>query len=169
MLFSRIFFPFRFFGHGLGLFLLFAGIMGCIPPEDKPIEGVRVDLNDPISHRIYDHQNDRNQDSLLYYLREENPSYRYLAARAFASFPEISDSVIAALSSLLREQNELIRSAAAFALGQSGSAGAADSLTLAFDGTGRYRTFNSTLLAAVGKTGDKKKHQFISGISTYTN
>jgi len=141
----------------------------CIPPSEKEVTGVRVDLNDRVSRRIYDLQNARNQDSLLIYLRHENPSYRYLAARALGSFPEVGDSAVAGLSDLLGSPDELIRTAAAYALGQSGRTDVADTLTRAFDGDGRFRAYNGTLLAAVGKTGGKESQQLISGITTYTN
>lgn len=155
--------------RNLPLFGLLVALSACIPPQDKKIEGVRIDLNDPVNHLIYNHQNARNTDSLIYYLDSENPSYRYLAARALGSFPEISEAAIDQLSKLLKEDDELIRTAAAYALGQSGAPRAADSLTLAFDGSGVYRAFNGTLLAAVGKTGDQRSQEFISNISTYTN
>jgi len=155
--------------QSLPLFWLLIALSACIPPQDKKAEGVRIDLNDPVSNLIYDHQNARNSDSLIYYLSSENPSYRYLAARAFGSFPEISDAALDQLSGLLDEDDELIRTAAAYALGQSGSLRAADSLAQAFDGRDTYRTYDGTLLAAVGKTGDEKSQAFISGISTYTN
>ncbi|WP_020571071.1 peptidylprolyl isomerase [Neolewinella persica] len=155
--------------RSLPLFGLLAALSACIPPQDKKIEGVRIDLNDPVSHLIYNHQNARNSDSLIYYLSSENSSYRYLAARAFGSFPEISDTALDELSGLLDEDNELIRTAAAYALGQSGSLRAADSLAQAFDGSGTYRAYNGTLLAAVGKSGGQKSQDFISKISTYTN
>ncbi|MFK8163507.1 MAG: peptidylprolyl isomerase [Lewinella sp.] len=155
--------------RSLPLFCLLVALSACIPPQDRKIEGVRIDLNDPVSHRIYDHQNARNSDSLIYYLSSENSSYRYLAARAFGSFPEIPDAALDELVGLLDEEDELIRTAAAYGLGQSRSPRAADSLTQAFDGTGLYRAYNGTLLAAVGKTGDQKSQNFISEISTYTN
>lgn len=142
---------------------------GCIPPMEKEYEGVRIDLNDPVSRRIYEHQNARNADSLRVYLTNENPSYRYLAARGFSSFPAIDTVTLAELTRLLGDRDELIRSAAAWALGQSGQPAAADSLTAAFDGSGRYRAYNAEVLAGVGKTGDAASQRFLAEISTYTN
>jgi cyclophilin family peptidyl-prolyl cis-trans isomerase/HEAT repeat protein len=152
-------------------FLLLIGfVAACVPPsEEEEMEGVVIDLNDAVSRRIYELQNERNADSLLTYLSHENPNYRYLATRAFGSFPEISPEALASLSGLLASRNELIREAAAFALGQSGQPQAADTLTAAFDADGLYRNYNATLLAAVGKTGGQKLQDNISKISTYTN
>ena len=151
-------------------FLLVGLAAACVPPSgEEEVEGVVVDLNDAVSRRIYEFQNERNADSLLTYLSHENPNYRYLATRAFGSFPEVSGEVVDGLSSLLTSRNELIREAAAFALGQSGLPRAADTLTAAFDADGMYRSYNAALLAAVGKTGGKKLQGNISKISTYTN
>ncbi len=150
---------------------MLAGIaFACVPPsEEEEVEGVVVDLNDAVSRRIYELQNERNTDSLLVYLNHENPNYRYLAARAFGSFPEISSEALGELSGLLASRSELIRGAAAYALGQSGLPNAADTLTAAFDADGVFRSYNATLLAAVGKTGGEKLQGNISSISTYTN
>jgi cyclophilin family peptidyl-prolyl cis-trans isomerase/HEAT repeat protein len=156
-------------GRRFALLIIASGCFACIPPTEKEYAGVRIDLNDPVSRRIYDHQNARNADSLRVYLTDENPSYRYLAARGFSSFPTIDSSTLARLTQLLGDRDELIRSAAAWALGQSGQAAAADSLTAAFDGSGRYRAFNAEVLAGVGKTGDAASQRFLGEISTYTN
>ncbi|TXF91370.1 hypothetical protein FUA23_01340 [Neolewinella aurantiaca] len=151
--------------------LLLSGVaLSCVPPSDEEVvEGVVIDLNDAVSQRIYEHQNTRNTDSLLTYLAHEDPSYRYLSTRAFGSFPTLNDEVIKELSGLLQSRSELIREAAAYALGQSGTERVADTLTAAFDADGVYRDYNATLLAAVGKTGDAGLQKSISSISTYTN
>lgn len=157
-----------FIARFLTLSLLLGLAFACVPPSDEEeMEGVVVDLNDAVSRRIYELQNERNADSLLIYLAHENPNYRYLATRAFGSFPEMSDEVIDGLSALLPGRNELIREAAAYALGQSGLPRAADTLTAAFDADGIYRNYNATLLAAVGKTGDAALQGNISSITTY--
>ena len=152
----------------LVFFLLASVVFACVPPsDDEVMEGVVVDLNDAVSRRIYEQQNARNADSLVRYLTHEDPSYRYLAARAFGSFPQLSDEAVDGLAALLVSRNELIREAAAYALGQSGLPRAADTLAAAFDADGVYRDYNATLLAAVGKTGNSKFQEYISGIQTY--
>ena len=93
----------------------------CVPPGERTFEGVVVDLNDPVTRRIYTHQNDRNVDSLLVYLEANEPSYRYQAARAFGSFPKLPASARTRLVSLLSDRNPLVRSAGAYALGQTGT------------------------------------------------
>ena len=166
MQFSATNFAFRLFT----LLLALGAVVACVPPSgEEPVEGVVVDLNDPRSRRIYELQNERNTDSLLVYLRHDNPSYRYLAARALGSFPGLAPQAQDSLAVLLSSRNELIREAAAYALGQSGARRAADTLTAAFDGSGVFHNYNATLLAAVGKTGDEKLHAFVSEISTYGN
>ncbi len=53
------------------LFLLGVAF-ACVPPsENEEVEGVIVDLNDPVSRLIYEHQNARNVDSLLVYLSHD--------------------------------------------------------------------------------------------------
>ena len=160
--------PFRLL-H-LAFILLILSVAACIPPgpETTELPAVVVDLNDPVTRRIYDHQNNRAQDSLRRYLTHPNPSYRYLAARGLGSFSDLDPASTAALAGQLRSPSELVRSAAAYALGQTGAAAAADSLTRAFDGANRYRLFNAEVLASVGKTGDADLQEFLAGITTYT-
>lgn len=158
LMLCRYFFPFM---------LLFA-LSTCVPPGgEDPVEGVVVDLNDPISQRIYDYQNQRLADSLLPLLEHENPGYRYLAARAFGSFPIVPSVAVDSLISQLRDPQPIVRRAAAFALGQTGSPEVADDLTAAFDQTGGLTDFNAEVLAAIGKTGEKNRLEQISSISTY--
>jgi len=132
----------------LSVLLLVGFAAACVPPsEEEEVEGVVVDLNDALSRRIYELQNERNTDSLITYLSHDNPNYRYLATRAFGSFPELSEKALDGLSGLLDSHNELIREAAAFAIGQSGLPRMADSLTAAFDADGTYTNQDTSLIA----------------------
>jgi len=144
-------------------------IQSCVPPGEEPLTGVVVNLNDATSKHIYDLQNERQPDSLLVYLSSDNPSYRYLAARGFGSFPEVSKMVTDSLFGLLRDSDELVRTAAAYAIGQTAGEGVADRLAVAFDTLGRLREYNATLLAAVGKTGTEENLGQVVSISTYRN
>jgi cyclophilin family peptidyl-prolyl cis-trans isomerase/HEAT repeat protein len=141
----------------------------CVPPGEEQQTGVVVDLNDATSKHIYDLQNERQADSLLAFLASSTPSYRYLAARSFGSFPEVSEVVTDSLVGLLKDPDELVRAAAAYALGQTGGEEVADKLAMAFDTLGRLREYNAALLAAVGKTGTEKNLGQITAISTYRN
>ena len=118
----------------LTILLLGGVLLACIPPSDEPTEvAVVLDLNDPVTQRIYDYQNDRRTDSLLGYLTDANPSYRYQAARAFGSFPALAPPVRDSLARRLSDPQPLVREAAAYSLGQSGDSTAAAALLANFD------------------------------------
>jgi cyclophilin family peptidyl-prolyl cis-trans isomerase/HEAT repeat protein len=155
---------FRYFS----LLIVATTVFACVPPgEEAPVEGVVIDLNDPISQRIYDYQNQRLADSLLPFFEHDNPGYRYLSARALGSFPELSSLVVDSLMGQLRDPQPIVRRAASYALGQTEQAGVTDALTAAFDQTGGLTDLNAEVLAAIGKTGDGQRLEQISTISTY--
>ncbi|MEO0733858.1 MAG: HEAT repeat domain-containing protein, partial [Bacteroidota bacterium] len=147
------------------------GLASCLVPDPEgaydPAQVV-VDLNDPVSRRVYDHQNARRGDSLLYYLGHSRASYRYLAARAFGSFPELPEAFVDSLAGRLRDRDELVRAAAAFALGQTGEETVAPLLAAAFDTLGQMPDYNAAVLTAVGKTGKQSFLDQITAITTYT-
>lgn len=140
----------------------------CLPVETESTE-FSVDLNDPTQQKIYTFQDEHQADSLIYYFNDKNPTYRYLAAQAFAS---IKDSVaLDGLKKLLTDEVEKVRIAAAYAIGQIGSASAGDALIQAFDQndtTGAHLQLNSTILEAVGKSASPQYLQALSTITTYT-
>lgn len=142
-------------------------VYSCVPPTEEAFEGIVVDLNDPTTRRIYQHQNSRNIDSLLAYVGHTNPSYRYLSTRAFGSFGKGESNVSQALATNLSDRYELIRSAAAYSIGQIGEAGDVPSLTMAFDTLGKMGEFNATLLAAVGKIGEEATLRQVTDVVTY--
>jgi len=75
-------------------------------------------FSDPVRVQIADLQDRRQTDSLLVFLRHENPEYRSAAALAFAS---VQDTLVAErLAILLQDADKNVQEAAAFALGQSG-------------------------------------------------
>ena len=146
-----------------------ATVASCVPPAPESFDGIVINLNDTTTQRIYGFQNTRRADSLVNYLHDDEPNYRYLAARGLASFPEISSTAVAALGGALKDRSELVRTAAAHALGQTGASTAADLLTAAFDTEGTMIDYNAEVLAAIGKTGRERALQQLAGISTYTN
>ena len=153
----------------LGFGLLLLVLTACIPPPDEPAEvAVVLDLNDPSTRRIYDHQNDRRIDSLLAYLTADDPSYRYLAARAFGSFGELPEPVRDSLVARLSDSQPLVREAAAYSLGQSGSPAVADALQTNFDAEGRYPAYGAAIMAALGKTGTAEQLRLLGTARFYT-
>ena len=153
------------------LALCLAGwLVGCVPPPaEQPFAGIVVDLNDPITRRVYEHLNNRNADSLLVYLTHQSPSYRYQAARALGSFPELSTAAGEALIATLDDRYELVKSAAAYAIGQSGREELAGQLTAKFDISGQLEEYNAAVLAAVGKIGDARSQVQITDVTTYNS
>ena len=75
---------------------------------------------------IYDNQDRRNTDSLIYYLADENAKYREQATLALASVQD--SSTLGALTALLKDSSTDVRIAAAYSLGQLKNEMAADSL-----------------------------------------
>lgn len=151
-----------------GLLLLF-WMVACIPPRNEvEEEPVTLDLTDQTTRHIFDLQNERRQDSLLLYLDSERPTYRYLAARALASFPSLSDIVVDSLIGYLRDPDVSVRTQVAHTLGQTRQPQLANRLIEAFNRTGHYPTFDAAILEAAGKTGDLGVASDLAGITTYT-
>lgn len=155
--------------HYLFIPLIGLLLVGCYPPEEPVPEGVVVDLNEAATRRLYDFQNERRADSLRACLGSGDASERYLAARAFGSFPEVDAITLDSLTRRLRDRNPDVRAAAAYAIGQTGEERYADSLALAFDTLGVLKEYNAALLAAVGKIGTARHLQQLTDVVTYRN
>ncbi len=151
---------------GFALLLL---LVACVPRrEEEILTDIRIDLKDPVFQKIHDLQDRHASDSLYVYFRDQDPSYRYLSALAFASIRD--SAALDSLYPLLSDAVDEVRAAAAYAIGQIGSARAQDRLIAAFDkqdSFGLYNGANSAILEAVGKCGDTTILRAISSISTY--
>lgn len=149
--------------------VLFAGwiFTSCIPPTETTYDGVALDINDPVSRKIIDFQDQHLTDSLLTYLAHENPSYRYLAARAFGNFADAKAHL--ALVSLLQDPFDLVRSAAAYAIGQQDEPSLTDALIRGFvpDTNRTFNLANDEILQAIGKLSDVTTLQLIATTTTY--
>jgi cyclophilin family peptidyl-prolyl cis-trans isomerase/HEAT repeat protein len=109
-------------------FLLLIVVAAC-SSEDQAKHEVDNKFSDAKLRVIYDLQDRRETDSLIYYLADENAKYRESASLALAS---VQDSLaLAALTNVLRDSSLDVRLAAAYALGQLKSEKAADSLLFA--------------------------------------
>jgi len=149
----------------LGILLL---LSACVPVEKKVPVPFDVGLNQKKIRHVLELQNAQDKDSLVMLLTSDDPSLRYAAARAFASFQDTS--VLSALLPLLQDVQGEVRMMAAFAVGQMGSTSAEAALTAAFDGRDSARLYeaaNSTILEAMGKIGDAQYLRALSTISTY--
>ncbi len=140
----------------------------CVPPEKKEMTEVKIDLNDPVYRKILNFQDQRLSDSLVFFLSDENPTYRYVSTLAFASIQDSNyqDLII----KNLRDKVEKVREAAVYSLGQMASNRIQDSLISVF---GKYDTlnpnnlFNSYILEAVGKIGDKRYLKPLATVKSY--
>jgi cyclophilin family peptidyl-prolyl cis-trans isomerase/HEAT repeat protein len=140
----------------------------CVPPEKKEITEVKIDLNDSIYRKILDFQDRRMSDSLVLFLNDHNPTYRYVSTLAFASVQDSNyqDLIVKNLNDKVAE----VREAAVYSLGQMASNRIQDSLISVF---GKYDTlnpnslFNSYILEAIGKIGDKKYLKPLATVKSY--
>ena len=132
------------------ILILFTLIAGCNTSNliDKTNSQPENIFSDGKLRTIYNHQDRRATDSLVYYLDDENAKYRAQACLALAS---VQDSLaLGALTSRLRDNSTDVRLAAAYAIGQLKTEMAADSLlyALAWEETPLVR---KELLEALGK------------------
>ncbi len=140
----------------------------CVPPSDEADSAVYVDFTNPLIQNLYTIQDKGAGDSLLYYFRHKDPTFRYLSVLAFASLKDTT--VIDSLAIALRDPVNDVRVAAAYALGQTGHPRAEEILSNAFDRydtVGVSRQFNATILEAIGKCGSATMLDNLASITTY--
>lgn len=157
-------------------FFLFLSLLGlsfvlsCVPPEQRRSgdQTINLDLANGAVQHLYDLRDQGRTDSLLTYLSHTNATFRYLAALSFASVRD--SNAVEPLVPLLNDPLEEIRIAAAFALGQIGSARAEAPLLEAFrqdDSLSQHQRFNAIVLEAVGKCGSLTNLRNIASVTTY--
>ena len=101
------------------------------PEEEEIITTVEFQAADSMFQRISDWQDLRQSEDLYPVLYHPNPSYRYLAARAFGSIQD--EAAVDSLARLLDDPVEEVRSMVAFALGQIGAPAALPHLIRGFN------------------------------------
>jgi len=153
----------------LGFILLgFLLQWGCVPPSEEIRADIVIDIKDPEFRKIHDFQDRQLNDSLYPYFHHADPTYRYLAAMAFASIRDAKANDSLAL--LLSDPADEVRAAAAYAIGQAGDASGEALLLKAFsqeDTSGLYWKANRAILEAIGKCGSEENLRALSTISTY--
>lgn len=140
----------------------------CVPVKEEEITDISFDLQDPKLQKIYKFQDEGSLDSLYSFFRDIDPTYRYSAAMAFASIRD--SSAIDRLAYLLKDPNQDVRVAAAYAIGQTGNSIGENYLLNNFergDSTNQWGNYNKTVLEAAGKCGSEKTLQFLSNIKSY--
>ena len=139
----------------------------CVPPEEKAM-GVHLDFTNPTYQAVYDLKDQGQTDSLIRYFRNKDATLRYMAVIAFASIKD--STAIDSLAAMLGDPEEEVRIAAAYSLGQIGSARAEQLLLNAFDQSdtvGISKNVNAAIMEAIGKCGTDKMLAALSSISTY--
>ncbi|MCB0669385.1 MAG: peptidylprolyl isomerase [Saprospiraceae bacterium] len=136
--------------------------------QEITLTEVNVDLSDSLARKIINLQDRLQADSLLKYFNHRDPTFRYLAARAFASLknPVGLDSLIAHLDDPVREVRKMV----AYSLGQVGDVRAESALISAFqaeDSIDANNELNATILEAIGKCGTQKNLSLLSQVTTY--
>jgi cyclophilin family peptidyl-prolyl cis-trans isomerase len=143
--------------------------IACAPKEAPKREyAFNLDISIPEQQKILDLQDRQLKDSLVVYLSHPDPSLRYRAAMAFASFRD--SSVISQMQPLLDDENAYVRMAAAYALGQSRARQAESVLVNHFrqhDSLPSAALSNAFILEAVGKTGGVESLNAMSSVTTY--
>lgn len=143
-------------------------INSCVPPSNEIITDINNANSDLVYQRIYNHQDKQNIDSVLLYFNHSNPGYRLAAVNAMASIQ--SELSIDSLVEILGDPIIEVRSAAAYALGQIGNLETVDPLMNAFvnkDTSDVDNVFNSTILEAIGKTGNKSLLDALASVESY--
>lgn len=140
----------------------------CVPDTGNQITDIVISMSDPEIQKITDLKDRQDIKGLYGYFRHENPSYRYQAVIAFASIKrtEANDSLML----MLQDPVTQVRSAAAFALGQTGDTKITDRLIAAFRGKDTLdinNIFNANILEAVGKTGNISDLKSMATVRTY--
>ncbi|MFK7951004.1 MAG: peptidylprolyl isomerase [Saprospiraceae bacterium] len=153
------------------LFTIAVLFISCGANNDQTEDADFLNFSDAVVQEIYKLQNQRDAKGLIPFLRAEKPVNRYLAAMALASVQDSSTQTIAALNSLLRNQNEdeSIRAIAAYALGQTESDKAMQPLLNAFQPKVSKASFliNAQILEAIGRAGSKKYLKYVSAAPDY--
>jgi len=142
-------------------------INSCVPPSNEIITDINNANSDLVYQGIYNHQDKQNIDSVLLYFNHSNPGYRLAAVNAMASIQ--SELSIDSLVEILGDPIIEVRTAAAYALGQIGNLETVDPLMNAFvnkDTSDVDNVFNSTILEAIGKTGNKSLLDVLASVES---
>jgi len=148
------------------VFLLY--IVGCVPPSNIDNTEVNATYRDTVWQRVYMLQEKQDIPGLLSLIKSKNPTLRYGVAMAFASLRD--SSALDSMFVLLNDKNLNVREAAAYALGQIGSAKASAALLAAYDNKdtlNQKSRLNSTILEAIGKCGTSNYLKPLATISTF--
>jgi len=140
----------------ISIFIL-AFCSACVPESKKILTKVEINVDDPVFQKIMNFEYSERADSLLPYLSHEDPTYRYLASKSFASLQD--EAALDSLYSLLDDPVIKVRAMAAYAIGQTGQKESEEALIRAFrqrDTMSVDNSANGAILEAIGKLGNDK-------------
>lgn len=129
---------------------------------------VNTDVISPEFQSIMDHQYSSNLDSLFFYLNHEDPTYRYLAAKAFASTQ--NKRGLDTLYKMLNDPILKVRSVAAYSIGQIKNSESESPLLKGFrqrDTMSVDNASNAAIIEAVGKLGAPDLSKFLINAAGY--
>lgn len=150
------------------IIILIVGITSCIPNKPNNNLNFSLDLKEKDIQLAYEAGYNHSRDSLLRYFHHKNPTVRYIAVNAFASWKDTT--VIDSIAPLLKDEDENVRCGAAYSLGQLRSLKAEPYLISAFvtfDSLNKYQLFNATILEALGKCGSQNTLKQIASVKSY--
>ncbi len=147
-------------------------IAKCTPSANEEVDEpilteINLTFSDSLVRKIHNLQDQQASDSLIRFFTHRDPTYRFLAANAFASMG--TDKWVDTLASLLYDPIPRVQQAAAFSLGQIGAESATSYLIGAFQNSSvdPNNQFNTALLEAVGKCAPSDVLPQVSSVSTY--
>lgn len=154
--------------------LILASVYACVPPssEEKQTDINAIDFTNPNIKKLYIFQDQLLTDSLTSYFKSQDPTLRFLAAQAFSSVKD--KKALVGLETLLKDDVQKVRIAAAFAIGQIGDSTSTNALLGAFqqmNNTDDVQNYSpealGTVLEAIGKCAPARYLKLLAGISTY--
>ncbi len=153
----------------LPLLIVFTALFSrCVPPSEERSTGVHLDFTNSTYQAVYDLKDRSQTDSLIRYFRNKDATLRYMAVIAFASIKD--STAIDSLAAMMTDPEEEVRIAAAYSLGQIGSAKAEQLLLNAFDRydtVGVSKNVNAAIMEAIGKCGTKEMLSALASITSY--
>ena len=129
-------------------------VLACVPASDDIPTEVEYTVLSELIQKVYDYQDKQQLDSLMMLFAHRDPTMRYMAANAFASFTHAAS--VDSLIKLLDDNSEIVKQTAAYALGQQRDSKAEPALLGSlqlFDSISYNNDLNSTIMEAVGKLG----------------
>ncbi|MCK5003670.1 MAG: peptidylprolyl isomerase [Candidatus Aminicenantes bacterium] len=128
-------------------------LLSCTGNKEKNI------FSDETVRKIYTLQDQRDSKGLFLYFNNKNPLYRKYAALSFASIQD--KEAVDELTLLLSDEDQGVRMAAAYALGQTADIKAEPGLLKSFK-TEKSDNVRMTILESLGKCGGDESLEFLS-------